>query len=636
MTASLNSALDPRLKRLVQTSDDPERLRIDLARGVVAAERTPAVQDLIAGAPLPAAESITIRVLVNLAPDVIPESFARLRWTKITDGVYAVRLPVAELEALAAQPQVKFIEAPRRLLPSLNTSLAETRANLVHHPAGGGPGLDGQGVVVGIIDYGLDYTLDDFRDATGATRVAFLWDQTLTRRTGERRPAGFTYGVEYTAADINAALALANPFTKVRHHPEAGSHGTHVAGIAAGNGRTKDSAFPIDTYVGAAPRSTIIFVQPAADDAATSFTDSVHVAEAIAYIYQRAQQLGRPCVINMSLGQNGGSHDGESVVERAIDRLLEAPGRAFVSAAGNEHTWRGHASGTLVQGQSRALRWRMGGQLPLPGGGALPAGMGDFTPNELEVWYSPRDRVDVRLVNPSGSATALVQPGETELHTMPGGERVFIDSERFTVMNGDARIYIEVSPGPGGTIGGGEWRVELTATERRDGRFDAWIERDARRRENNFADQSFFAGTDFDPVMTLGTPATTRRGIAVANYDHVTVAPSGSSSRGPTRTGGMKPEVAAPGTNIASANALAGRAAGGGMQPARVRMSGTSMSAPHVAGIVALLLQRRPELTAPQIRKILIASASPPPGVTVFDPAWGFGRVDAQAAVALL
>ena len=173
----------------------------------------------------------------------------------------------------------------------------------------------------------------------------------------------------------------------------------------------------------------------------------------------------------------------------------------------------------------------------------------------------------------------------------------------------------------------------------RDGRFDAWIERDARRDNNNFADQSFFVGTDFVAERTLGTPATARRAISVANYLHRTEAPEDSSSRGPTRDGRPKPEVAAPGTMIRSSCAGGGREnpnKPGTHFPMRIPMTGTSMAAPHVTGIVAQLLQRRPDLRADQLRKILIASARPVTGQTGFDIAWGFGRVDAEAAVALL
>lgn len=631
MNGSTRRELDPRLRRLTHSLRDPKRLRNDVARAFVTSAVKLGVDEE------PKAESCHKNVLVVLSANNIPKKLKDYRWIRITEGIYSVQVPITDFEELAAVPQVEYVEAGRDLTPFLISSVPETRADRVHNPPGGGSGFDGRDVVVGIIDFGFDFTLDDFRNPDGTTRVAFIWDQFLAPQAGEHSPPGFPHGVEYDKAVINQALSASNPFSIVRHIPDAGSHGTHVAGIAAGNGRAGDASFPAGNFVGTAPRSTIIYVQPAAIDQNTSFTDSVNVAEAIAYIFRKAIELGKPCVINMSLGQNGGSHDGESVVERAIDRLLEVPGRAFAVAAGNEHIWRGHAAGTLQQGGTRGLRWKVGGELPVPGGGQLPPGFGDFTPNEMEVWYSSRDRFQVRVLDPTGNATPSVSPGETILHTMPSGDQVFVDSERFTVLNGDARIYIEVSPIQGQTLETGVWIVELTAVESRNGRFDAWIERDARRVSNRFADQSFFLGTDFDEVMTLGTPSTTRRGIAVANYDHVTQAPNNSSGRGTTRDGRTKPEVSAPGTGILSSNAMGGRPDNqGGVRPMRVEMSGTSMASPHVAGIVALILQKNANLTAAQIQKILMASANPPVGVHPFDVAWGFGRVDAVEAVNLV
>jgi subtilisin family serine protease len=210
---------------------------------------------------------------------------------------------------------------------------------------------------------------------------------------------------------------------------------------------------------------------------------------------------------------------------------------------------------------------------------------------------------------------------------------------RFSPLNGDAQIYIEVSPPPGGRIRSGVWRVQVQGALVRDGHFDAWIERDVRLDTNNFADQSFFVGADFVPERTLGTPATARRAIAVANYVHAAEAPEDSSSRGPTRDGRRKPEVAAPGTTIFSSCAGGGRPnpkKPGTNFPMRIPMTGTSMAAPHVTGVVAQLLQRRPDLRADQLRTILIASARPVAGQAGFDIAWGFGRVDAEAAANLL
>ena len=633
MALTKQRELDPKLRRLMHSMKHPAtgRLEQDLDANLVNA-----TGDVPSGAPVEVA-MLTKRVLVRLAAPEPPAAMGDLHWVHISGDIYAVEVPLLKLEELASAQEVEYVESGRRLAPNLDTSVTETRADRVRS---GALGLSGAGVLVGIIDFGFDFTLNDFRDAGGASRVEFLWDQNLTPQTGEASPGRFGYGVEYDRAAIDAALGTTDPFSQARHRPGAESHGTHVAGTAVGSGRTSDGNFPADIFVGVAPEASIVFVQPNSSDVDSSFTDSVHVAEAIAYVFEKADELGLPCVINMSLGQNGGSHDGDSVVERAIDRLLERPGRAMCVAAGNEHIWRGHAGGVLAAGQARDLRWKVGGELPLPGGGALQPGFGDFTPNEMEVWYSSRDVFRVRLTDPDGESTAIVEPGSTEVHTFPSGDQAFVDSERFTVLNGDARIYIEISPGAGQSrVKTGEWRVELEAVESQDGRFDAWIERDARRSINRFADQSFFLGTDFDGVKTLGTPATTRRGIAVANYDHRVQAPSDTSSRGPTRMRRSKPEVAAPGTNIVSSASLAGRpnpASPASTVPARTSMSGTSMASPHVAGIAALLLERNPRLSSEQIRKVLIASANPPAGIVPFDNAWGFGRVDAEAAAALV
>lgn len=624
-------ALDPKLRRLVASIKSPKRLKLDAARAFISSD------DSAESSTKLSPDQCYKRVLVRLPGQSVPDELAKLSWTRISQDVFTVNCPLSALEKLGASPGVEYVDAGVELTQALDGSVPETKADAVHSPTSG-TAYTGQGVIVGIIDFGLDFTLDDFRNADGSTRIAFFWDQFLTPQGTESHPTGFNHGVEYTAADIDGALQSANPFNAIRHAIGPEEHGTHVAGTAAGNGRSGDAVFPAADYVGTAPDATIIFVQPAANDQTSSFTDSAHVAEAVRYIFDRAAQLNMPCVINMSLGQNGGSHDGESLVEAAIDSMLSVPGRTFVSAGGNEHNWRTHASRTLDQGATEILNWKVGATaIALPPG--FPAGFGDFTPNELEIWYSSRDQFRVRVIDPVGNQSAFVEQGETVNSTLSTGDTVFISSERFTVLNGDAQIYIEISPAPGTKLTPGTWQVEIEGTQVRDGGFDAWIERDARRSGNRFRDQSFFLGADFSPFRTLGTPATSRRSIAVANYNHMTLAPSDSSGRGRTRDGRTKPEVAAPGTQIFSSNSMGGRpnpAHPGTNYPMRVSMSGTSMAAPHVAGIVALLLQADPDLTSEQIRKILIASANPTTSTPDFDDAWGFGRVDARAAVDLI
>lgn len=623
--------LDPRLRRLLHSLHDPVRLSKDLAFPDLSPSGLLTAEEAIE------AEALTTRILVR-ADSAVTTQFPGLHWIEIASGVYSVQVPVTDLERLASDPSVEYIEAGRMMVPMLDTSIPEIKVDKLHHPDPGQLPLMGAGVIIGIIDLGLDFTSDDFRDQNGTTRIAFLWDQSLIPKSGEHSPNRFNYGVEYDADDINNALQARDPFALIRHYPQRAAHGTHVAGIAAGNGRANDAGSSAGRFVGVAPEATIIFVHAAADEVEGSFTDSAHVAEAISYVFEKATELGMPCVINMSLGQNGGSHDGESVVERAIDRLLEQRGRAFVVAAGNEHSWCGHASGHLREDQQRILHWMVGGGLLLPGGHTTGPGQGDFTPNELEIWYSSRDQLHLTLTSPAGESTITVAPGETRTYTFANGNQAFITSERFSALNGDARIYVEVSPGTAAVVASGEWQVNLLAHQIRDGRFDAWIERDRRLDSNQFADQSFLLEGDFDPVMTLATPATTRRGIAVANYDHATDALSGSSSRGPTRDGRLKPEVAAPGTGISSSCALGGRVipATGKIAPVRVPKTGTSMSAPHVTGVVALMLEKQPRLTATQVRKIVIAAVRSPTGIDSFDNGWGFGKLDATEAIDLV
>jgi subtilisin family serine protease len=576
--------------------------------------------------------SPSVRVLIEFNRDAVPAELSHLTWIHIVERVYAVHVPTSYLSELASRPDVSYVEAGRPLTPSLDVSLRETRVDVVHR-LGRGPAFDGSGVVVGIIDHGFDYTLADFREPKDdTTRVAFLWDQSLDPLGNERFPRNYPYGVEYDREAINHELA--QPGSRVRHRPEAPrTHGTLVAGIAVGNGRTGDAQFPAGRYVGVAPGATIVFVQPRKDLPPRALVDSVAIIETLGYIFEQADALNMPCVVNLSLSSNAGSHDGETMVERAIDQLLEKKGRAVIVAAGNEHNRHGHASGRLTPEQpERRLRWKLGGLVFHPG----------QSPNldTLEIWYSSLDRFSVQLISPAGEVSPAVFPGDVNMSLELGEDQVFITSERFTKLNGDARIHIDLpTRGREGTRPPLTWTIILNAVECRDGRFDAWIERARWDSRDGSADQSIFPGNDFDRLRTLGTPATARRVIAVGNYNPTIESVHDASGRGPTRDGRNKPELAAPGTNIKSTCAFAGvedpRSQTGAV-PARHSATGTSMSAPHVTGIVALMLQKNPSMTAAQIRKILLASARRPANVEGFDPGWGFGMVDAWQALELV
>jgi subtilisin family serine protease len=559
------------------------------------------------------------RAIVLLAPGApLPFEFSNV--VRLLDDTFIVEAELNMLNELARRREVVYIEAPRPADIDLDDSVAATKADQNWAPARGS--LTGKGVIVGVVDRGLDFTLDDFKDHRGNTRVLYLWDQTLSPLPGEHHPSGYTYGVEYDRKAIDTALTTTNPFSHIRHLVRNSAHGTHVAGIAAGNGQ---SGAPFVTHKGIAYEADVVFVNYSKEGPLTS---SERVAEAIKYVFDKAIEAGKPAVVNVSLGHNGGRHDGESVVERAIDRYLESKGVALVKSAGNEGEWQTHASGELAaeEGASTTLVWVFGGGL------RGPPGL-DRTPNALEVWYSSRDQLRVRVVDPSGAQSPDVDPGYTDTVVLSSGDTVHIVSERFHTLNGLARIMVRVGH-PGGTLTSGEWLVELTTLGPIvDGTFDAWIERDERKPLRHYVDQSFFKNPDI--AKTISPPGTIRRGVAVANYDHRASPPAmaKSSSHGPTADGRQKPEIAAPGTKIVSSNAN-----GSTTGSFYVSKSGTSMSAPHVSGIVAQLFQYNRELTAAQIRAVLIASARQPGmgGPTAFDQQWGYGAVDAEQALLLL
>ncbi|MFC7106420.1 S8 family serine peptidase [Nonomuraea rubra] len=302
-----------------------------------------------------------------------------------TGGLYAVRVPVARLEELAAHESVRRVESSRPLFPELNISRRDVRA-AVQAPNSSGP-LKGEGTIVAIIDSGIDYTHPAFRHPGGSSRILHLWDQSAPATPGGSVP----YGVEYAKEDLDKALGDPRPTDIVPHEDTAGGHGTHVAGIAAGDDTQLGGA-----YQGIAPHADLIVVALAGEPGGT-LGRSTQLVAAVDYAVRRAE--GRPVAVNLSLGMNGGGHSGESLVERALDAYARRPGVVIVKSAGNERERRTHAGGTLGQGEVVAL------DLVVP-----PGGVED---DLVEVWFDGEDRISVAVTPPSGSQSAFTGPGSS-------------------------------------------------------------------------------------------------------------------------------------------------------------------------------------------------------------------------------
>ncbi|MFI7698542.1 S8 family serine peptidase [Nonomuraea sp. NPDC049480] len=568
----------------------------------------------------------TVDVLLRRGEGPWPDEL--LSWAFAPDedrDVLGARVPVNALERLAALPSIERVESSRPLFPELNVSRPDVRG-VAEAPDGSGP-LTGAGAIVAIIDSGIDYTHPAFRHANGSSRILYLWDQTADAMA----EAAVPYGVEYVKEDIDKALADPRPHRVVPHTDGVSGHGTHVAGIAAGD----DSRLGGD-YSGLAPRADLIVVALAGTPG-VSLGRSRELVDAVHYIVKHAD--GHPVAINISQGMNGGGHAGESLVERALDAYARRPGVVIVKSAGNEQEWRTHAGGTLAEGDTVEL------ELVVP--------PGDLEDDIVEIWFDGSDEIGVAVAPPHGPPSGFTRPGQVRDFTTRHGDRVRIDSETDCDAGGDTATTVIITAGGGsGTEAGvtgsgrdgieaGVWRLILRGDAVRHGRYDAWIER-APRGGPGAAEQSRFAPAGADPTRTISVPGTARRVITVGSYATRPANPffgqgalSAFSSHGPTRLGARKPDLTAPGEWIASA-----RAAGSAQPPrpdaAHTLMAGTSMAAPHVCGAAALVMAARlaaglPPLDGEQAGQILRRTARD--AGTSPDDGWGEGKLDVTAAV---
>lgn len=522
------------------------------------------------------------------------------------------RIPATRIEAVRTAPFVTSLKAARPLQPALSAGVEETDARPDRLP----PGTlsnGGKGVVVGVVDYGCDFAHRNFLTAAGRTRLLSIWHQGAAARPG----SPFGYGREYGPAEINAALRQADPYFALGYGPapdtptSIGSHGTHVMDICAGNGGGSDAP-------GFAPEADLVFVDVSHSDipfvgpqvVGSSFGDSTQLLEAVRYIFDKAGD--RPCVVNISLGTNGGPHDGTTLVEEGIDRMLaEAPNRAVTIAASNSFDDGIHAQGAVPQDGTAELAWR------------VPAG--DASHNEFELWYRGEDRISIEIVNPAGQSLGTIRPGENGTASSGGAVQVFAASRLADPNNGDNMIGVFLE----NTAPAGTWLLRLHGDAIGGGgdagRFHAWIERD------NVMPSSF--APPHDNTHTIGSISCGRLAIAVGSYDaHKPQRPvSWFSSAGPTRDGREKPEVSAPGHAVLAAHSRTGDGV--------VSKSGTSMAAPAVAGAVALVLgearARGIDLSAAEIREVVVSTARrPPPSGAGWDDRYGHGRIDVAAALA--
>lgn len=496
---------------------------------------------------------------------------------------YAV-VTVAEsrIPLLSQLAEIEYIEKPKRLFFQVeNGKRVSCISNVQQAPFS----LRGKGVLVGIVDSGIDYTLNEFRYADGTTRIAGLWDQSVAGNP----PPGYDLGAEYTREEINRALSADSLEGRrgVVPSQDISGHGTAVAGIAAGNG-------------GTAPESELLIVKmgnPRSD----GFPRTTELMLGVDYIIRKAQELRMPVAVNISFGNTYGSHDGTSLLERYLDDISNYWKSVICVGSGNEGTTAGHTAGVLTAGAEQEIQ--LGVQSNEP------------TVN-VQIWKSYVDEFDISVVSPSGVRVGPIQERLGSQRFVLGQTEILLYYGEPAPYSVRQEIYLDFLPRQS-YIDAGVWRIVLTPRRIVSGEYQMWLP----------VQSALNVGTAFlFPVsnMTLTIPATAFRVITVGAYDALTFSYADFSGRGAYGMSAgsgeqvsplmAKPDLVAPGVNVTTT------AAGGGY----TQVSGTSFAAPFVTGGAALLMQwgivngNDPYLYGEKVKAYLRRGARPLPGFTVY------------------
>ena len=490
------------------------------------------------------------------------------------------------------------VEAAAAVYPELDHSVPEAW-NAASSPSWSGSRPTGQGVIVGIVDNGIDVTHPSFRTSSG-TRILRLWDQ--EPRGSTLAPLPYRYGSEWDEAAINSYLASGLPFPST----DGRGHGTAVAGVLAGNGM----ATPQGQYVGVAEDAYLVVVKLNAR--AYQFSDTSFVVQGIDYIFTYAESQGRPAVVNLSQGSRLGPHDPNGQFEMAIQDLLEENDhRILVKSTGNDAAADAHTSLVFDRGDTERYV-----------NVDVPKGVGPSV--TLDIWYDVSDLIAIEVIDPGQVTSGLVQGNDratrwlsTDRCQITGWPNRHFGASQIKVLIEGAANTRDVTPGI--------WTFRFVSSAMESGQpVHAWLEQGLRRSPRFL--------TRFAKMhCTATSPAAAKSVICVGSY---TMGPTHSlarsSSLGPDRLGNTPALLAAPGSPITSCDSSQRPATTG---PYR-SVNGTSFAAPHVTGAIALMLQVYPEMTRDQAisclqgtcRKDNDTNAGPTEG-------WGSGKLDIGSAI---
>lgn len=461
--------------------------------------------------------------------------------------------------------------------------------------------LKGEGVLIGFLDSGIDYTNQVFRNIDGSTRIAAIWDQTV--QSGSP-PEGFAYGTEFTEKQINEALNEENPLAVVPSSDDTG-HGTYTASLAAGSGN------PQEQFLGAAPEASIAVVKlKQAKQYLRDYyfipSDAVCYQETdlmlgLKYLNDLADSLSLPLVVCITVGSNMGGHIGTLPFSYLIEGYSTKANHITVIGTGNEADKRHHYFNTITDMADRkSVEIRVG------------ENVSGFS---LELWTDIPNILSISILSPSGENTSRIPfraGASAEVSFLFERTKVSIDYRLLVEKSTSELVFFRFdTPAPG------IWKIIIEPLALADGQFHMWL-----------PVTEFLSGEVYflepDPYYTLTNPAAADSPIVVSYYNGNTDALSQSSGRGYTRSRRIKPDIAAPGVDVPGALP-------GGRFTVR---AGASAAAAVTAGAIALMLEwllnyeNVPGIDSYQIKSLLILGAVRPKTMEYPNREWGYGQLN--------
>ena len=548
-----------------------------------------------------------------------PEEFIRSQGTDCIDFVNST-LAVVYVPLSTVTPST-YTSYTYSAVPKLYSLLDVTSMDAAGiTPAGELPVLNNQGagVIVGFVDTGINYTDSLFRNVDGSTRIVGIWDQTnnsdnsnsIENETAKPFSAfSALYGTQYTAEEINLALNSDNPASIVPTRDENG-HGTFLASIAAGN-RDERAGFS-----GAAPQASIAMVKlkPAKQylrdfyliqDGAEAYQEN-DIMMGVSYLYFLARKYSMPLVVCIPLGTNIGSHMGMSRLGQYLNQVSLSNGSAVITAAGNETGARHHFRAVMDASTDEVTA-----ELRV---GEREAGF------SMELWAENMGAYTVGFISPTGEVAREISVplrGENTVSFLLEQTQITVYTQIADVSAGSQFIFMRFENPMSGI-----WRILIRNSLDIRETFHIWLPV-----RGFISDETYFLRPDPDTIIT--DPGNARYPITVTAYDHTKNSIYIHASRGYSLSGRIKPDLAAPGVNILGAS-VSGRRL--------TRMSGTSVSAAHLAGAAAILLNwgvlnaNYPYLNTPVLKSIFVRGAQRNPALTYPNREFGYGTLDLYEA----